>query len=125
MSPITPGFYYYGCWSTTGHYLFQPGGRRIDYLSTPFGYDLDGRVQPVETHDAYCRGNGIPALRLVHRDGWTAVGFWDNTVDSRPKSCGAFVCIGSKNLEQVLAEAKVQFPEIWLRLHGGTKAGTQ
>ena len=81
----------------------------------PWGTKLDGKVQP--ELEVPCVGNGIPRSRLVHKDGWTALGFWDRTVDTRGASCGAFVSDGTRTETDMLADAQAFFPEVWVRLH--------
>lgn len=53
--------------------------------------------------------------KLQHLDGWTALGFSDRSVDSRPGAHSTFVFDQTLNFEEAVAEAKRQFPTIWER----------
>ncbi len=107
---------FFGCWRNAGHYLHEPGGRSIRYEAAgPWGTKLDGRVQPEE--QVACIGNGLPPMRLIHKDGWTSLGFWDRTVDTRPGSCAAFVSTGTHTEEAMVKLAKEHFPKVWARFY--------
>lgn len=51
-----------------------------------------------------------------HRDGWTALAFWDRTGDSRGNSCSVFVLEGDLDFDQALAAAGKLFPEVFERI---------
>ncbi len=117
--PEKPQVYYYGCWGDKGHFLWTPEQEsvRISKMkdATPFGDDIDGYLQK---GSARCTGTGIPTdARLHHQDGWTALAFWDRTVDTRPGSCSVFLAEGVHDVEAIKEIAHSNFPEVWDRLH--------
>ncbi len=117
--PEKPQVYYYGCWGDKGHFLWTPeqDSVRISKMkdATPFGDDIDGVLQK---GSGVCSGNGIPDDAQLHdKDGWTALAFWDRTVDTRPGSCSVFLAEGVHKVEAIKEIARSNFPEIWDRLH--------
>jgi hypothetical protein len=101
--------FYYGCWQRAGHYLWHRANdgtpmkmydqgasdRRLLGITRnslggptqgeiPWGYCLDGGILKGTSGK---QGEAI----VDHRDGWTALSFWDSSVDSRPGSCSTFV----------------------------------
>lgn len=113
--------FYYGCVDRAGHYLWSPNGdyplrRRFSEADAlPWGAKIDGGLCPQTTSECL---QGV-ALLHVAWDAldvpWTAVSFWDNSVDSRPGSCSTFIVEGAHTFEQVMVLAKVAFPTVWSR----------
>lgn len=108
--------YYFGCWSESGHYLWDHCGRRISQTNSDLPRDfpmqvnaLDGGLIPERSRS----GNG--EAYLAHVNGWTIISFVDCSVDKRPGSHSAFVLRGEKPFETALAEAREWFPEIFAR----------
>ncbi len=106
MSP-RPTVYHFGCLGVVGHYMTAPGGRSEDSLtrSNPWGLQIDGYLCP---QDSQVEGRAC----LHHKDGWTAIAFWDRSVDSRPMSNSAFLAPGTFTFDEMLALAREQRPEI-------------
>jgi hypothetical protein len=52
---------------------------------------------------------------LLKRDGWTAIGKRDNTVDSRPGSHSTFAFHADLTVTEAEAAARRLFPEIFAR----------
>lgn len=116
MNPVT---IYFGCYKDTGHYHWYPSPDGIrSVLScmhedrrnpTPWGDRIDGTLCPQSTND-------LGKAYLHHLDGWTALAFWDRTVDRRPGSCSVF-CIERCLWEfrDVLAAFQAAFPTIYAR----------
>lgn len=122
--------YYFGCWREPGHYLWLPGtggyphkaGRAEGELLgsrshshdpkpgiIPWGYSLDGGLLTGSRY--YTEG----VARVAQRDGWTALSFWDQSVDSRPGSSSTFVFDALLTPEEALAAAREAFPPIFER----------
>lgn len=128
---------FYGCWtdesgkSEIGHYFFGPSGRGQLSLRrrhdghfedeparyVPWGYKVDGGLAPLKTGD-----NGIVAFAQAGRrigtsdeEWWSAISWWDNSVDSRSGSSSTFLLDRRATAEEVLAEAKKAFPQIFAR----------
>lgn len=105
---------YFGAWSASklGHFLYAPGGRTVygpAYL-LPFCLSaLDTALLPP----------GKPQEQgVLHRsviNGWTIVGFWDRSADSRSGSNSSFIMEGDFPVEAVLAAAREKFPDIFAR----------
>lgn len=125
--------FYFGCVDQAGHYLWgaSGGGRplrlRRDGMETllgtmpgwtrkegnkkaliPWGWMIDGKLIPQHY------GEGEAALH--HKDGWTALAFWDMSVDTRPRSVSCFL-FDAPDLEyhQAIRAAMETFPTIWER----------
>jgi hypothetical protein len=71
---------------------------------TPWGYGLDN----------HAFADGIPWTRW-RKDGWTAIGRRDNTVDSRPGSHSTFAFHADLTIDEAEAKARYLFPEIFAR----------
>ena len=137
--------YYYGCVGRVGHCLFDSNleyvrGVRPESIPWPF---LDGALAPhhedctfndvIDSQGhirAFCSSrtgqprlscNAVEGLAKLHnrRDGngeyWTALAFWDCSVDERPGSNSVFILEGLYNFEQALEIAKKTFPTIFKR----------
>lgn len=104
-----PSFYFFGCVRKPGHF-FHPasGSPQIYYEDQPFP-DIDGGLQPQNIKQL--QG---PAL-LHHKDGWTALSFWDRTVDARGGCNGNFLANEVLSFDAMLARAHEKFPEIMAR----------
>jgi hypothetical protein len=96
--------YYFGCWEHAGHYFFGPGMTSVRGEPTPWGYSLDSRAFS-ENKDWF----------MKKREGWTAIGRRDNTVDTRPGSHSTFAFHADLTVAEAEAEARRLFPEIFKR----------
>lgn len=122
--------YYFGCWLEPGHYLWHRGSRGYPYKvgrddrrllgvsrnsrggptpgEIPWGYALDGGL---------LKGKDLEEGEAVveRRDGWTALSFWDRSVDSRSGSSSTFVFDIDLEPEAALEAAREAFPPIFAR----------
>lgn len=96
--------YYLGCWERPGHFFYAPGMRRVRETVTPWGGSLDS------ADFAYSS-----AWLMKQKDGWTAIGRRDNTVDTRPGSHSTFAFNADLTVEEAEVEAARLFPEIFER----------
>lgn len=113
--------YYFGCWDGPGHYHFLPGGRIAPREAmigpkagdfTPWGWRIDTQLCPRwQATGERVEGNAA----LHHRDGWTAVAFWDRSVDGRHNSCSVFAFEELLSFDEAVLKAKHFFPEVWAR----------
>ena len=108
-TPTDPEILYFGCLDEPGHYLHSKRQSRMHCDATPWGYDIDGKI--LEGSKSY--REGIPVR--AERDGWTAVDFWDNSVDSRPGSHSCFLCAATLTTDELLVLARAQWPEVFAR----------
>lgn len=131
---------FYGCWTTpegrsdTGHYYASPEGPGVAYSMrrrhdgklednperyVPWGYKVDGGLAP--RGDDYHREGIVALSQCVNRLGfhdeqwWSVVSWWDNSVDKRMESNANFLVDRKATAEEVLAEARKAFPQIFAR----------
>jgi hypothetical protein len=110
-------FYYFGCWGReAGHYLRSADGaygladrRRVaDIVYTnPWKTNIDGGLCPGSRK----QGDAL----LHHKDGWTAVAYWDNSVDERPGSNSVFLSDQNLGFNEMIELAEKYFPEVFAR----------
>lgn len=102
---------YVGCWQQVGHYTWLPGMRRVHYgddeNSGPWGYNgLD------------CDAFSTRGWHLEKKDGWTAIGLEDRTVDRRPASHSVFAADANLTFDEMFDVAEARFAEVVERLRG-------
>ena len=105
-------FYYFGCIGDAGHYIFVPTGHkdyRTDVLKTnPWGYKIDGKLCP--------SGSEVEGKALLnHKDGWTALSFWDRSVDTRGACNSNFLAVGTFSFDEMMKFANEHFPTVMNR----------
>lgn len=116
--------YYFGTWGAPGHYLWTPDGRTPwdvqralpwRYLDGPLAGDpaLEDPRQPGRW-DGEHQPEGRACLH--HRDGWTALAFWDRSCDSRAGSSSAIIARGEHSAEEMFALFERSFPAVWRRI---------
>lgn len=120
--------YYFGCVEQPGHYLWTPGPRFASRFAepedtTPWGRTPDAILAPhpnpacrmvVEHYGCRCQQvEGI--AQLHHKDGWTALGFWDRSVDSRSLCNSNFIFEGTHDFTAMIELATKHFPSIMSR----------
>ena len=99
--------FYFGCKNGPGHYFHGADDswrQTLDVESNPWGYDVDGKLQPLGINQK----EGIATLH--HKDGWTALAFWDRSQDSRGGCCSVFLCDQYLTFAEMLDMAKQKFP---------------
>lgn len=120
--------FYFGCFEQAGHYWFdtfmrtprQADGSYYPHpgAPSPWGYP-DCTLQPhcVQVRDRWeVIGPQIEGHALVHRkDGWTALSFWDRSVDKRGNSNSTFMFRGDFDFDTMVALAQEHFPKVWKR----------
>lgn len=126
--------YYFGCYGRQlGHMTWLPRMRGIGFHATedviPWKVrELDGGLCIPSNKHAEARAGWKDILRrqdakqpqgkalVHHRDGWTALAFWDRTCDSRGNSNSVFILEGTHDFDAALARARSIFPEIFARI---------
>ncbi len=105
--------FYFGCNTEPGHYMWAPGlgynreARDFTYGS-PWGHKIDDGLCP--------KGPEIEGHALIHnKNGWTAISFWDRSVDKRGKCNSNFLAEGAFTFDEMITHAKKYFPEIMAR----------
>ena len=105
-----PPIYYFGCIGDSGHYLWRNDyNRGLDFDVTPWGTDIDTGLCPPGNQP-----QGLAALH--HKDGWTALAFWDRSVDKRPGSNSVFLANRVVDFDGMMALARANFPAVIARL---------
>lgn len=104
--------FFFGCVDRAGHFLFTNEGRQLwckeqDELPFKF-YVLDGGLlnQPEDEN----------RLFLSHINGYTVMGKWDRTVDTRGACNCSFIVEGTYNLFQMQELAEKHFTKLWNRV---------
>jgi hypothetical protein len=131
MPTDAPRMFYFGPWDGAGHYLHDERGYTAwkDERTIPWTPgELDGKLQPHfpgcakkrpgAYPDRYCgcpSGQEGPAL-LHHRDGWTALAFWDRSVDTRGACNSVYIAHGDFSFEQMVEMAKARFAFRWNKM---------
>lgn len=109
---------YYGSYRRNGHHpygenmmaLRYDGGAEFPVEGVPWGRGvIDGGL---------CAGHsaspqGVAALH--HKDGWTALAFWDRSDDMRPGSHSTYFVEGTHDFETMKKICQERFPKIWAR----------
>lgn len=112
--------YYFGCNNGPGHYMHSPGMRTGDDLTdrrhisrltgaNPWGYGIDGNLCPADPEQLQGR-----AL-LHYKDGWTAVAFWDRSVDHRKGSNSVFLAPAIHDFDVMMRLSKEAFSTVFDR----------
>lgn len=102
--------YYFGCCDgIKGHYLKNENRVGISFYNNELPWkNFDGKLAPKRTNKA-----GI--AKLHHKDNWTALSFWDYSIDHRPGSNSIFFSEGVRTFEQMIQINKTAFPDIMKR----------
>lgn len=123
-----PRMFYFGPWDRAGHYMFTEGGRKIwgderDAAGFPWrgGSGIDGCLQPGCRKDRdgrwIHRGPQVEGESLLHhKDGWTALSFWDRSVDQRGGCNSTYFAEGIWTFEQMVEMARTRFADRWNRM---------
>ena len=116
--------FYFGCWGGTGHRLWTPEMASVSVAGPWTLRDLD--ASPLDSHGRDT-GRGMVSVdpgqregvwRLTRKDGWTALGAWDRSVDIRGGSVAVFVAEGTHGELDMQSIAAQAFPNVWARIQG-------
>jgi len=113
--------YYFGCWNGVGHHLWLSNGRQCDEVRAMLPWNqIDSDLAPGlrDRRDGYCAPSeqieGRAALH--HKDGWTALAWWDRSVDARHGSNSALIADETLTVAQMLEAGTKAFPRVMARL---------
>lgn len=106
--------FYFGCNRLFGHHMHAPDKSGVSDQETyafiqgnPWGYAVDGGLCP----DAF--GAQIEGQAVLHsKDGWTAIAFWDRSIDHRHDSNSVFLAEGEHTFAEMVALATEHFPTV-------------
>jgi hypothetical protein len=118
----TETVYYFGCLGTPGHFLHSPRETgRAGVQRAPEGF-------PAPWGSGFMPGAGLDGslldkrggqeegrVVLHHVDGWTALAFWDRSVDKRGGSNSVFVSRGTLTCAEMLDAARATWPQVFAR----------
>ena len=116
--------FYFGCLESKGHFFHAPWRTRSDaYALEQAAMAAMGGLDtalcwnsPRSDRDRYERRDEAEGLAFrTCRGGWTAVAFWDRSVDRRGACNSAFLVKGEVTFAQVIRAAKHAWPQVWAR----------
>jgi hypothetical protein len=123
---MKPEMYFFGPWERAGHYLHREDGC-TDYeaeKTIPWTLgQLDGGIQPhlcgkeesgKRCYGGTCAPQGIASVH--HKDGWTALAFWDSSVDHRSGCVSVYLAKGDFDFTQIVDMAKMRFAKRWNKM---------
>jgi hypothetical protein len=109
--------FYFGPWDCAGHSFFGEGGTRpLQYEAEhmPWGkrwlWKIDGGLIPNKDYSDEGKAH------VTHGNGWTALSFWDMSVDTRPASHSTYIAEGDFTFEQMVEMASRRFAVRWNRM---------
>ncbi len=101
--------YFFGCRGRPGHYLQRADGYHEHWSKRPVPW-TDNEL------DTYLAPKGRPQKQgpalVHHRNGWTALAFWDRTGDGRGNSNSAVIAEGTHDFGAMVTIMQEQLP--WL-----------
>lgn len=133
-SVAAPQMFYFGPWDEAGHYLSDERGRSVgrnERGALPWNEwrgDVDGVLQPHPEDtcasrrrhypSTYCDcGRGPEGIAMLHhKDGWTALSFWDRSVDKRGACNSTYFAEGTFSFEEMVEMAKTRFAYRWNKM---------
>jgi hypothetical protein len=106
--------FYFGCYDDKGHHMRAAEGlglrysrEEFDFVRTnPWGYGVEGGLCPQKAGEV--QGESL----VHHKDGWTALSFWDRSIDTRPGCNSNFLAEGTHSFAEMVALAKKHFPTV-------------
>lgn len=126
----TPRMFYFGPWDCAGHYFFDETGYSMSedkIPGFPFGHYEDGRVgvdgrlqpgcpDPTDRLRRRTRPEVEGEALLHHINGWTALCFWDRSVDKRGACNSNYFAEGEFTFEQMVEMARTRFAARWNKM---------
>jgi hypothetical protein len=121
--------YFFGCWNDLkGHHLWQPRPARYESVRhrglIPWT-EIDGALTPGNRGGSSLyamRDNHVESSEQVeglaalhHHDGWTALAWWDRSVDMRHGSNAALFARGEHDVAAMLKLGRQHFPTVMAR----------
>ena len=103
--------FYFGCWGRPGHYWYAPGRLSVDRNMRSELGNVDGTLAPTYGDDEAKQGHA----HFEQRGKWACISFWDRCGDKRGASNSTFALHGEHTFDEVLAAARVSFPQLFER----------
>lgn len=125
-----PKMFYFGPWDQAGHYLYYEDGRSVRHeveKLLPWGHvgqeiGIDGVLQPGCAKDrwGHWRHRDSPQIEgealIHHLNGWTALSFWDRSVDKRGACNSNYFAEGTFTFEEMVEMASRRFAYRWRKM---------
>jgi len=123
-----PRMFYFGPWDRAGHFLHDERGNSVlgeqrsgfPWDESTSSHGVDCQLQP----GCYLRdgrwkhGAEIEGQALIHhKDGWTALSFWDRSVDTRGACNSTYFAEGTFTFDEMVAMAKERFSFRWNKMN--------
>lgn len=113
---------FFGCWSAPGHFLVNEDGHNVwqpQTIGLPWT-KLDGVLTPGRRDERSYGGIPIDEqiegwAALHHKDGWTALAWWDRSVDKRHGSNAVLFAKGTHTVKEMLALGRRWYPRVFNR----------
>ena len=104
--------HYYGCVKGSGHFFHDVHLQHdcTAWRDIPWA-NIDGKLCPRDGHGPQVEGEAA----LHHLGGWTALAFWDRSVDARIECNSVFFAEGTYGPDAMMQIAREHFPSIWAR----------
>lgn len=106
--------YYFGCTGEDrGHYMYDVNmSRDWKFLyNNPWSLSIDSELCPKGKENFQGRSS------LHHKNGWTALSFWDRSGDIRQGSNSSFLSEGLFTFSYMVDSAKRAFPDCFKRFN--------
>lgn len=111
--------YFFGVKSSSekGHYLYDINCQVVwgekEQHKIPFRYSIldSGLLPPGKIEE---QGK----LHLANINGWTILGMWDRSADTRGNCNASFIAEGYFSIGEMSEIAKENFPKLWERIQG-------
>lgn len=114
--------YYFGAWGGPGHHLWTPDGKttwsvRLPWESIDGVLAEDPALADQRRRTPWSLGDQPEGVaRLHHRDGWTALAWWDRSCDRRFGSNSAVIARGEHSAAEMVELLQRHFPAVWERI---------
>ncbi len=101
--------FYFGPIGEAGHYSWVSDyTKSYDIIKeNPWSYNIDGRLAPPDNNQK--EGEAL----IHHKGGWTAISFWDRTVDKRLGCSSTYLINGDFTFKEMVVLAEKAFPIRW------------
>lgn len=135
----SPQMLYFGPWDQAGHYFFnEHGGAGHVYSQSGQAVmraekevpwkpgEIDGGLQPhysdCKRRDRAigycgCTSSKEGVALLHHRSGWTALSFWDRSVDTRGACNSTYFAKGTFAFDEMVSMAQARFSKRWAKMN--------
>lgn len=101
---------FFGCWGRIGHFLWLPNGQWPESDAFLPWKRIDGVLAP-----QYGGEQVEGSAEIHHKGGWTALAWWDRSVDTRDGSTAVLFAEGTYFVDEMLTLGRAHFPSVFSR----------